>query len=89
LLDGSPFAERALPVARWVAASAGAAIHLVEVVATDEDAEDATRYLDSVGYRGHTTSWEVRRGDDVAAELAEVVAGEPGTAEEATSKGDL
>ena len=31
-VDGSPFAERALPVAVWAAHALGAEIHLIEVV---------------------------------------------------------
>jgi nucleotide-binding universal stress UspA family protein len=75
-LDGSPFAERALPVAGWLAEATGGDVQLVEVVPSgdDEGAENATRYLDSACRRHHATSWEVVRQDDVGDALAEVVA---------------
>jgi nucleotide-binding universal stress UspA family protein len=71
-LDGSPFAERALPVAAWLAAAAGAQVHLVEVIpsADEEGAENATRYLDSTCRHHHGTSWDVVREDEVGPALA-------------------
>lgn len=77
-LDGSPFAERALPVARWAAAELGADVHVLEVAPGDEDAEDAVRYIDSVMRRNHAASWDVVQHDDVGAALAAAVAGHPG-----------
>jgi nucleotide-binding universal stress UspA family protein len=77
-LDGSPFAERALPVARWAAAELGADVHVVEVAPGDDDAEGAVRYLDSVTRRNHAASWDVVQREDVGAALAEAVAGHPG-----------
>jgi len=40
-VDGSPFAERALPVARWVAHALDAPLHLVEVVDDGDGADTA------------------------------------------------
>jgi nucleotide-binding universal stress UspA family protein len=77
-LDGSPFAERALPVAGWLAAGLGADVHLVEVVGSDEEAEGAVRYLDSVCRRRHAAGWDVLPRDDVGQTLADVVAGSSG-----------
>jgi nucleotide-binding universal stress UspA family protein len=78
-LDGSPFAERALPVAAWLAAAVGAQVHLVEVIpsADEEGAENATRYLDSTCRHHHGASWDVVRDDEVGAALA-AEAGRPG-----------
>lgn len=76
-LDGSPFAERALPVANWVAGVTDAKVHLVEVVASAEEAEDVIRYLDSVGRHHHATSWDVLQSDDVPQALVNAVAGAP------------
>jgi nucleotide-binding universal stress UspA family protein len=75
-LDGSPFAERALPVAAWLAAAVGAQVHLVEVIPPrdEEGAENATRYLDATCRHHHGASWDVVReeevGDALAAEAA-------------------
>jgi nucleotide-binding universal stress UspA family protein len=71
-LDGSPFAERALPVAAWLAAAVGAGVHLVEVIppGDDEGAENATRYLDSTCRHHHGASWDVVRQDEVGDALA-------------------
>src|ERR671910_2396216 len=80
-LDGSPFAERALPVAASVAAGLGADIHLVEVVTwheREEGYEAAIRYLDSVSRRQRATGWDVVQHDDVGQALSEAVAGSPG-----------
>lgn len=77
-LDGSPFAERALPVAAWAAEGLGADIHLVEVVTGDEDVEGAIRYLDSAARRHHATSWDVVQQDDVVGAVADAVAATPG-----------
>jgi nucleotide-binding universal stress UspA family protein len=79
-LDGSPFAERALPVAHWVAGALGADVHLLEVVASgdDEGGEGAIRYLDSVCRRRHASSWDVVQRADVAQALADAVTGSPG-----------
>jgi nucleotide-binding universal stress UspA family protein len=80
-LDGSPFAERALPVAAWVAAALGADVHLVEVVPRDEGeegCEGAIRYLDSVSRHYRASGWDVVEDNDVGQALAETVAGSPG-----------
>ena len=79
-LDGSPFAERALPVAASVAAGLGVDIHLVEVVPWregEEGCEAAIRYLDSVSRRQRATGWDVVQHDDVGQALSEAVAGFP------------
>lgn len=77
-LDGSPFAERALPVAGWLAATVGADVHLVEIASCDEDAEGAVRYLDSVARRHHAAVWDVFQRDDVGEAVAETVDRPPG-----------
>jgi nucleotide-binding universal stress UspA family protein len=79
-LDGSPFAERALPVVEWVAEVLGADVHLLEVVASgdDEGVEGAIRYLDNVCRRRHAASWDVAERGDVAEALAETLAASPG-----------
>jgi nucleotide-binding universal stress UspA family protein len=80
-LDGSPFAERALPVAAWVAGALGADVHLVEVVPPregEEACEGAIRYLDSVSRRHRATSWDVVQDSDVGEALWEMLAGSPG-----------
>src|SRR5918994_466367 len=80
-LDGSPFSERALPVAASVAAGLGADIHLVEVVPWregEEGCEAAIRYLDSVSRRQRATGWDVVQHDDVAQALSEAGARFPG-----------
>jgi nucleotide-binding universal stress UspA family protein len=77
-LDGSPFAERALPVADWVAAAVGADVHLVEIVSCDEDAEGAMRNLDSVAHRHHAAGWDVFQRDDVGEAVADTVNALPG-----------
>jgi nucleotide-binding universal stress UspA family protein len=75
-LDGSPFAERALPVAAWLSAAVDAGVHLVEVIPTvdEEGAENATRYLDATCRHRHGTSWDVVREDQVGDALAAEVA---------------
>jgi nucleotide-binding universal stress UspA family protein len=77
-LDGSPFAERALPVAAWAGGTLGVGTHLVEVVRSDEDAEGAIRYLDEVARRHNATSWDVVEQEDVPAALTEAVDRSPG-----------
>lgn len=73
-VDGSPFAERALPVAGWLARLLAADLHLVEVAGSEEEAEGANRHLDSVARRFPTTSWDVVRDQDVARGLALTIA---------------
>jgi nucleotide-binding universal stress UspA family protein len=79
-LDGSPFAERALPVAAWVAAGVGADVHVVEVVPCDAEAESegAIRYLDSVARSHRAAAWDVVESEDVGSVLADAVEGSPG-----------
>ena len=50
-VDGSPFSERALPVAAQLAQEVGAPLHLIEVVAKPRDAEGAIHYLDDLAHR--------------------------------------
>jgi len=69
-VDGSPFAERALPVATWAAQALGAAIHLVEVVSRPEDSEPAIHYVDGLARRHGVASWDVTQGDAVGAAIA-------------------
>lgn len=79
-LDGSPFPERALPVAAWAAAGVGADVHLVEVVPceAEEECEGAIRYLDSVARAHHAAAWDVVERNDVGAALADAMARSPG-----------
>jgi nucleotide-binding universal stress UspA family protein len=79
-LDGSPFAERALPVAAWVAAGVGADVHLVEIVPceAEEDSEGAIRYLDSVARPDHAAAWDVVERNDVGAALTDTMSSAPG-----------
>jgi nucleotide-binding universal stress UspA family protein len=79
-LDGSPFAERALPVASWIATGVAADMHLVEVVPCDagEESEVAIRYLDRVARSHRAAAWDVVEGNDVGATLAEAVGTGPG-----------
>jgi nucleotide-binding universal stress UspA family protein len=74
-LDGSPFAERALPVGAWVAAAVGADVHLVEVVTCDagEEAEGAIRYLDSVARSHRAAAWDVVERNDIGAALTDAM----------------
>jgi nucleotide-binding universal stress UspA family protein len=68
-VDGSPFAERPLPVAAWLAPAIGAPLHLVEVVGPDDDVERASRYLDALARRYGAASWDACPGDDPAAAI--------------------
>lgn len=72
-LDGSPFAEHALPVAAWLAEGLGADLHLVEVVPQAPGAEDAIRYLDAAARRHRAAAWDLLEGTDVAGTLAGVL----------------
>lgn len=75
-VDGSPFAERALPTARWMADRLGAVLRLVEVASTAEGAENALRYLGAVARRVHATGWDAIESDDVVTALGDIVAGQ-------------
>ena len=79
-LDGSPFAERALPVGAWLAAGLGADVHVVQVVPceAEEESEGAIRYLDSVARSHHAAAWDMVERNDVGAALADTV-GSPGS----------
>jgi len=80
-LDGSPFAERALPVASWIATGVAADMHLVEVVPCDAGEEEsgiAVRYLDRVARSHHAAAWDVVEGNHVGATLADAVGTAPG-----------
>ncbi|HEX6239195.1 MAG TPA: universal stress protein [Acidimicrobiales bacterium] len=78
-VDGSPFAERALPVAAWTADALGVGTYLVQVVPSDGEAEPVIRYLDSTARRHGVTSWDVLRADDVSEAIAGTLTGdEPG-----------
>lgn len=63
-VDGSPFSERALPVAAWAARALVAPLHLVEVVSPGAAPERAIHYLDDLARRLGAASWGVARGDD-------------------------
>jgi len=62
-VDGSPFAERALPVASWAADALDAPLHLVEVVDGGGGADNAIHYLDDLARRHNAASWDVARGE--------------------------
>jgi nucleotide-binding universal stress UspA family protein len=68
-VDGSPFAERVLPVAAWLARAIGAPMHLVEVVGRPGYIERASRYLAALARRHGAASWDARPGDDPAAAI--------------------
>jgi nucleotide-binding universal stress UspA family protein len=76
-VDGSPFAERALPVAVWAAHALGAEIHLIEVVSGARDTASAIRYLDGLTRRHAVLSWDIARGDDVGDTIVAATRGEP------------
>lgn len=63
-VDGSPFAERALPVASWIADALGASLHLVEVVDAGDGADNAIHYLGDLAHRHGAASWGVARGEN-------------------------
>jgi nucleotide-binding universal stress UspA family protein len=65
-VDGSPFAERALPVATWVARAFSTPMHLVEAVSRPAGTESAGHYLDELARRNAARSWDVAPGDDPA-----------------------
>ncbi len=68
-LDGSPFAERALPVARWLAGAIGAGLHLVEVVGGPVDAGRALHTIDLRVGRHAAHRWNVAADGDPAAAI--------------------
>lgn len=78
-LDGSPFAERALPVATWLATGLGGLTQLVEIVPCDaeEESEAAIRYLDRIARSHHAAVWDVVERNEVGAALADTVAANP------------
>jgi nucleotide-binding universal stress UspA family protein len=76
-VDGSPCAERALPVAVWAAHALGAEIHLIEVVSGARDTASAIRYLDGLTRRHAVLSWDIARGDDVGDTIVAATRGEP------------
>jgi len=77
-IDGSPFSERALPIATWAARALGTPLHLVEVVVRRDGSEHASHYLDDLARRHTAASWDVARGDDPAAAIVTVTeAGRP------------
>src|SRR5918996_613548 len=76
-VDGSPFAERALPVATWVARALETPIHLVEVVARPAGTEPAIHYLDGLARRSAAPSWDVAPGDDPAGAIIAATDADP------------
>jgi nucleotide-binding universal stress UspA family protein len=72
-VDGSPIAERALPVAAWLADETGAPIHLLQVVAHPAGAPDAIHALGDLARRCAVPTWEVAAGDDPGAAIAAAV----------------
>jgi nucleotide-binding universal stress UspA family protein len=80
-VDGSPFAERALPVAAQLAAELGAPLHLFEVVGEPADTDRAIHYLDDLARRHGASGWNAARGDDTAAAIVAAARGDtPGLA---------
>jgi nucleotide-binding universal stress UspA family protein len=76
-VDGSPFAERALPVAAWLAQEVGAPIHLVEIAQNDPGTQSTIQYVGDLARR-HGATWEVIPGHDPgAAIVAATDAGRP------------
>jgi len=76
-LDGSPFAERALPVARWIAGELGAHLHLLEVVAQPADSGPALPTIDLRARRNGASRWQVTADADPAGVI--VAAGATGS----------
>ncbi|MGH9290735.1 MAG: universal stress protein [Acidimicrobiales bacterium] len=76
-VDGSPFAERALPVAAWAARALGVSIHLIEVVSGARDTESAIRYLDGLARRHAAPTWDVAQGGDVGDTIVAATGGDP------------
>jgi nucleotide-binding universal stress UspA family protein len=72
-LDGSPFAERALPVASWIAGELRVGLELIEVVSGHGDGDRVVRYLCGTANRRRASSWDVIVHEDVPAAMAEVV----------------
>ncbi len=72
-VDGSPVAERALPVAAWLADETGVPIHLLRVVAHPAGAPDAIHALGDLARRCAAPTWEVAASDDPGAALAAAV----------------
>lgn len=80
-LDGSPFAERALPVAAWLARGIRVPMHLVQVLRSPGDIERAGRYLDALARRHGAASWDANpEGDPAAAIVAATEVDGPGLA---------
>lgn len=76
-LDGSPFAERAVPVAHWLAEEAGASLHLLEVVAEPAHAGRAIHDIDLRARRHGADRWQVTADAHPAAAI--VAAGATGS----------
>jgi nucleotide-binding universal stress UspA family protein len=68
-LDGSPFAERALPVARWFAGAVGAGLHLVEIVDAPVEGGRAHHAIDLRPGRHAAHRWRLTPGRDPAAAI--------------------
>jgi nucleotide-binding universal stress UspA family protein len=78
-VDGSPFAERALPIAAWIARSVVAPMHLVQIVDVDAPAEAAMHHLDELAHRHGAEGWNVARAVDTGdAIVAAGALGPPG-----------
>jgi nucleotide-binding universal stress UspA family protein len=71
-VDGSPFAERALPVAAWVTQALRPPIHLLEVVSRPDDSESAIHYVDELARRYAAQSWDVTQSDALGAAIVAV-----------------
>jgi len=74
-LDGSTFAERALPPAARLAAATGAPVHLLQVVDPADDAHAAAQYLAAVAAAAAATrpAWSVVRAEDAGDGLAAAI----------------
>jgi nucleotide-binding universal stress UspA family protein len=76
-VDGSPFAERSLPVASWVADTLEIPVHLVEVVGAGDGADNAIHYLDDLARRHNAASWDVARGEHPGSAIVAVSRADP------------
>jgi nucleotide-binding universal stress UspA family protein len=65
-VDGSRLAERALPVASWLAQAVRGSLHLVQVVGSGADLVRAGSYLDALARRHGAAGWDVLPDGDAA-----------------------
>lgn len=73
-LDGSPFSERAMPIAGWLAGRLGAAVRVVGIAAPGSDEAAAGGYLAGVVGARHVDGSTLLVSDDPADALAGLLA---------------